>query len=175
MNYEQQLLWIIPNGDYIDRNLEDGRPVFYPFVLGITDHRDRAAEFCKEYGLNNYPEGGSHNDWGKYFIERGFVVFFNSAVTIDNKYFGSFFLPNQLTINQIDFLESQKEMFYEKYDPTILKTVVKPDGDLEYKSSTGLRDLKIEAIINGKSTENGIDLFYDEINFQKERLNSIRK
>lgn len=177
MDYEKKLLWIIPNNEYNDRNLEDGKPIFYPFILGDRDHRIRTVDFCNQYGFTNYPEAGSHNDWGKYFTELGFSVVFNSAVTVDSKYFCSIFLPKQLTNNQIEFFESQKEMFYEKYhsNPGFFEAVVLPEGNLEYRSSNGFRDLKIEAIINGKPNNNGIDLFYDEINSQKEKLSRFGK
>lgn len=109
MKYEQQLLWIIPNGDY--ENLEDGNPIFYPFILGNRDHRNKAKDFCEKY--NSHPS-----------------------------FFG---------------------------------VCVQPDGDLAYSSSNGFRNLKIEAMISGKAPNNAIDLFYDEISLQKEKLNGIRK
>lgn len=175
MKYEQQLLWIIPNNNYI--NLEDGKPVCYPFVLGDKDHKKKAIDFCEEYGFTDFPVGGSHDDWGRYFTEKGFAVFFNSAVTIDNQYFGCWYLPKQLSMKQIDFMEEQKEFFYQKYNchPSFFGVCVQPEGDLSYPSTNGLRILKIEAMINGKSTENAIDLFYEEISSQKEKLNNIRK
>lgn len=177
MDYEKQLLWIVPNDEYSNKNLEDGKTVFYPHILGDRDHRTRLIDFCCQYGFTNYPEGGSHNDWGKYFTRLGFAIFFNSGVTVDNKYFGSIFLPIQLTNSQIDFFESQKELFYEKYhsNPGFFEAVVLPEGNLEYRSSNGFRDLKIEAIINGKPSNNGIDLFYDELASQKEKLGKFSK
>lgn len=175
MKYEQQLLWIIPNGDY--ENLEDGNPIFYPFILGNRDHRNKAKDFCEKYGFTGFPEGGSHDDWGRYFTEKGFAVFFNSAVMIDDKYFGGWYLPKQLTMKQIEFVEDQKSFFVEKYNshPSFFGVCVQPDGDLAYSSSNGFRNLKIEAMISGKAPNNAIDLFYDEISLQKEKLNGIRK
>ena len=79
-------------------------------MTGDRDHRSRCQEFCDEHKLSNYPVGGSHDDWGKYLTERGFIVFFNSGVTIDNKYFGALYLPAQLTEKQINFLEDRKEL-----------------------------------------------------------------
>ena len=110
MKYEKQLIWIIPNNEYSENNLEDGRGTFFPFMTGDRDHRSRCQEFCEEHKLSNYPVGGSHDDWGKYLTERGFIVFFNSGVTIDNKYFGALYLPAQLTEKQINFLEDRKEL-----------------------------------------------------------------
>lgn len=175
MKYEQQLLWIIPNNDYV--NLEDGNPVFYPFVLGDKDHKKKAIDFCEGYGFTNFPAGGSHDDWGRYFTERGFAVFFNSAVTIDSQYFGCWYLPKQLSLKQIEFIEGQKEFFYQKYNshPSFFGVCVQPNENLNYPSTNGLRILKIEAMINGKDIDNAIDLFYEEISLQKEKLNGIRK
>ena len=175
MKYEQQLLWIIPNGDY--ENLEDGNPIFYPFILGNRDYRDKATDFCKEYGFTDFPNGGSHDDWGRYFTEKGFAIFFNSAVMIDDKYYGCWYLPRKLTMKQVEFIESQKNFFEEKYNshPSFFEVCVQPDGDLAYSSSNGFRNLKIEAIINGKAPNNAIDLFYNEISLQKEKLNGIRR
>lgn len=177
MKNEQQLLWIIPNGDYTDRNLEDGIPVFYPFVVGDRDHGTRTTEFCKEYGFTDCPIGGSHDDWGKYFTSKGLAIFFNSGIKLDNEYFGCWYLPSQLTTKQIEFLENQKELFYEQYNkhPSFFRSLVKTDGELSYRSSNGFRDLKIEAMISGISLDNGIDIFYNEINLQKEKLNNIKK
>ena len=107
-------------------------------------------------------------------IENGFLVFFNSGMKLDNEYFGCWYIPSRLTSKQIEFLESQKELFYAQYNshPSFFRSFVRPEGELEYKSSNGLRDLKLEALINNQPVENGIDIFYNEINFQKEKLNS---
>lgn len=174
MENERQLLWIIPNDEYNDRNLKDGDTIFYPFTVGDRDHGTRTTEFCDEYGFVNYPIGGSHNDWGKYLTDRGLAVFFNSGMKIDDKYFGCWYLPSQLTAKQIEFLESQKELFYEQYNthPSFFRSFVKPEGDMGYKSPNGFRDLKLEAQINNQTTENGVDIFYNEINSQKEKLNN---
>jgi len=118
MEYEKQLIWIIPNNEYSENNLEDGRGTFFPFMTGDRDHRSRCQEFCEEHKLSNYPVGGSHDDWGKYLTERGFIVFFNSGVTIDNKYFGALYLPAQLTEKQINFLEDRKELLV-TYQPML--------------------------------------------------------
>lgn len=66
MEYEKQLIWIIPNNEYSENNLEDGRGTFFPFMTGDRDHRSRCQEFCEEHKLSNYSVGGSHDDWGKY-------------------------------------------------------------------------------------------------------------
>ena len=41
MEYEKQLIWIIPNNEYSENNLEDGRVAFFPFMTGDRDHRSR--------------------------------------------------------------------------------------------------------------------------------------
>lgn len=171
MEYEKQLIWIIPNNEYSENNLEDGRGTFFPFMTGDRDHRSRCQEFCEEHKLSNYPVGGSHDDWGKYLTERGFIVFFNSGVTIDNKYFGALYLPVQLTEKQINFLEDRKELLEEKYNhnTSFLGIRVLASTPLDYRNN-GFRDLQIESIIENCPSNDAIVLLYKEVNSQKENL-----
>lgn len=171
MEYEKQLIWIIPNNEYSENNLEDGRGTFFPFMTGDRDHRSRCQEFCEEHKLSNYPVGGSHDDWGKYLTERGFIVFFNSGVTIDNKYFGALYLPAQLTEKQINFLEDRKELLEEKYNhnTSFLGIRVLASTPLDYRNN-GFRDLQIESIIENCPSNDAIVLLYKEVNSQKENL-----
>ncbi len=171
MEYEKQLIWIIPNNEYSENNLEDGRGTFFPFMTGDRDHRSRCQEFCDEHKLSNYPVGGSHDDWGKYLTERGFIVFFNSGVTIDNKYFGALYLPAQLTEKQINFLEDRKELLEEKYNhnTSFLGIRVLPSAPLGYRNN-GFRDLRIESIIENCPSDDAIELLYREIASQRENL-----
>lgn len=171
MEYEKQLIWIIPNNEYSKNNLEDGRVTFFPFMTGDRDHRSRCQEFCEEHKLSNYPVGGSHDDWGKYLTERGFIVFFNSGVTIDNKYFGALYLPAQLTEKQIIFLEDRKELLEEKYNhnTSFLGIRVLASTPLDYRNN-GFRDLRIESIIENCPSNDAIVLLYKEVNSQKENL-----
>lgn len=171
MEYEKQLIWIIPNNEYSKNNLEDGRGTFFPFMTGDRDHRSRCQEFCEEHKLSNYPVGGSHDDWGKYLTERGFIVFFNSGVTIDNKYFGALYLPAQLTEKQINFLEDRKELLEEKYNhnTSFLGIRVLASTPLDYRNN-GFRDLQIESIIENCPSNDAIVLLYKEVNSQKENL-----
>lgn len=171
MEYEKQLIWIIPNNEYSENNLEDGRETFFPFMTGDRDHRSRCQEFCEEHKLSNYPVGGSHDDWGKYLTERGFIVFFNSGVTIDNKYFGALYLPAQLTEKQINFLEDRKELLEEKYNhnTSFLGIRVLASTPLDYRNN-GFRDLQIESIIENCPSDDAIVLLYKEVNSQKENL-----
>lgn len=171
MEYEKQLIWIIPNNEYSENNLEDGRGVFFPFIAGDRDHRFYCQKFCEEHKLSNYPVGGSHNDWGKYLTERGFIAFFNSGATIDNKYFGALYLPAELTEKQINFLEDRKELLEEKYNhsTSFLGIRVLPLTPLDYRNN-GFRDLKIESIIENNPSDDAIELLYRELNSQKENL-----
>lgn len=171
MEYEKQLIWIIPNNEYSENTLEDGRGTFFPFMTGDRDHRSRCQEFCEEHKLSNYPVGGSHDDWGKYLTERGFIVFFNSGVTIDNKYFGALYLPAQLTEKQINFLEDRKELLEEKYNhnTSFLGIRVLASTPLDYRNN-GFRDLQIESIIENCPSDDAIVLLYKEVNSQKENL-----
>lgn len=171
MEYEKQLIWIIPNDEYLDKNLEDGKGIFYLPTSKSKDHPFKCQEFCEEYKFFNYPAGGSHDAWGKYFTERGFIVFFNSGVTIDNKYFGALYLPSQLTEKQINFLEDRKELLEEKYNhsPSFLGIRVLPSAPLDYRNN-GFRDLRIESIIENRPSDDAVELLYREIASQKENL-----
>lgn len=51
----------------------------------------------------------------------------------------------------------------------------KTANDEDYKTTNGFRSLKLEAMIHGEPANNAIDLFYEEISLQKEKLNGIRK
>lgn len=140
-------------------------------MTGDRDHRSRCQEFCEEHKLSNYPVGGSHDDWGKYLTERGFIVFFNSGVTIDNKYFGALYLPAQLTEKQIIFLEDRKELLEEKYNhnTSFLGIRVLASTPLDYRNN-GFRDLRIESIIENCPSDDAVELLYREIASQRENL-----
>lgn len=164
MDYEKQLIWIVPS-----EMTSDSDVTFFPFKLGDRDHRTRCHEFCENNKLLNYPEGGSHNDWGKYLTEHNFSVFFNSGVTVDGLYYGTLYLPVQLSENQIDFFNKRRQLFEEKYNPDIFGIQILPDHQLEY-TNNGFRNLKIEAIINNIKYSNNFELLYIELENQRKNL-----
>ena len=179
MRKETELLWLIPNDQYEEKGLKDGEGLFYSKGVFTSDHREISRDFCKNYGFSNYPElGGSHPEWGKYFAERGILVFFNSGNRIDGKYQGQLYIPNNLTEKQIAFLENQKDLFENEYSPNAVRVLICPDLDTEYgyKLSFGMRDTKKEEYISGTPYDkvDGIYALYKEAERQKENLN-IRK
>lgn len=173
MEYEKQIIWIIPNGEYQDKGLEDGQCICFPHEVGDENtHLLKCNGFCEEHNLSNYPVGGSHGDWGNYFAKKGIAIVFNSGVMAGGKYFiGGIYLPSQLTEKQIKFFEDRKELFYEKYylEPTFFGVRILSDEIIPYRND-GFRDLVIEAKINNQPSDNGIDLFYQELERQKENL-----
>ena len=177
MNYEQKLLWIIPNDQYMDKELPDGKAQFFPKLAMNGDHREECREFCENIGLTDCPKGGSHDDLGNYLSKKGFAAFFNSGVPVDGKYFGVWYLPEQLSMKQIEFLESQEALFREKYHthPSFFNASIQSSEPLSYRSNNNLRNLTIEAMISNKPSDNGIDLLYQEIACQKEKLLNNQK
>jgi len=180
MNLESKLLWIIANDKYQEKGLDDGEGVFYDSEINGS-HRDIGSDFCKKYGIPNYSDGGSHTDWGRFFSGLGFAVFFNSANPIDGEYYGQWFLPSNLTDNQIAFIESQKELFERKYshNHSFFRVFVYPEENQEYsyKLTSGLRDLRIEEQIQGLQLNeiDGIETLYKELARQKEKNNQKRR
>ena len=176
MDLERQVLWIIPNEKYEDRGLVDGDPILYEYKLGSKDHKELGQDFCKRYGLTGYSVGGNHTDWGKYFAELGFAVFFNSGSRADGKYFGQWYLPNHLSKWQISFIENTRPLFENEYhrQATFFRVFALPDEDVtyNYKLTDGLRDLRTEEMIKGirKEDVDGIETLYTEIERQKEKL-----
>ena len=79
MNDEQKLLWIIPNEQYMDKGLLDGKAQFFPKTSINGDHREECREFCESIGLIDCPNGGSHDDLRNYLSKKGFTAFFNSG------------------------------------------------------------------------------------------------
>ena len=179
MDLQRQLLWIIPNDQYEDRNLNDGEGIFYEYKVGNKDHKALGQDFCKKYGLTGYLEGGNHTDWGKYFSEKGFAVFFNSGMRVDGKYYGQWYLPETLTEKQIEFIENNRPLFNAEYhhQNTFFRVFSYTTEPLTYKGPSGLRDLRIEAQINGipLNSIDGVDLLYQEIDAKKEKLDSRRR
>lgn len=168
MEIEKQSLWII-SGDGV-QSIEDGETFFYKNKIGDKDHKENCRNVCEKLGLE-LPISESHDAYGEHFNRAGIAVVFNSAVTIDGKYFASMYLPEQLTARQIEFFENQRTLFYEKYNPLLTESIFYTTKNKEYVSSKkNYRDLKIEKLINGVRATNNIDLFYEEIDRQKEEL-----
>lgn len=166
---ETKLLWLIPGGGY---NLEDGTPITYDVdLIHKKTHIDYCKEFCLEQNIDCF-FCNSHDDFAKLLASLGIIVFFNSGVKIGDKYICSIFLPEQMTLSQIAFLENQKELFQVKYDENYaffkVQVFTNCIDKYPYKIRNNFRDLKIESILKNVSVDNGQILLYQEIETQKE-------
>ena len=80
-------------------------------------------------------------------------------------------------MKQIEFLEKKEPLFREKYHshPSFFNTLVQSSEPLSYRSNNNLRNLTIEAMINNKPSNDGVDFLYQEVSFHKERLLNKQK
>lgn len=171
MEEETQRIWIIPGSGLEDKNLFDGKAVYYEDEIGNREHTIIMKKFCKEYGIDANLFCTTHIDYGKYLANLGIGVFFNGGL-MEGKYFGFFYLPANLTANQIEFFETKKQLFKDKFYENIgfFEARFLPEGDLDYKATDGFRNLKTESIIEGKPSNNGQELLYREIERQKANM-----
>lgn len=163
-NIERSRLWVIPPKGYEDKGLQDGEGIF----IDNREHSDAFNEFAREYDFQ-VPKLASHEVYARYFNQLGFAVVFNSGVTIDEKYFATIFLPEQLTEKQIGFFYDKKNLFKDSYHESVsfFESMIYSSQDLNYKSEChGYRSLKIESIINGENNKNGQELLYKELDRQ---------
>lgn len=173
MMEEKKMVWIIPGCGYEEKGLEDGVGIFYDATVGKGDHSSLCYDFLKDYKFE-VGELYTHNEYAKFFVRRGMVVFFNCGL-IDGKYGGAFYLPSQLTEKQIEFFASRKEIFNQNFHKSGLFGVeVWPDRELMYRTCDGFRDLKIESIIEGLHVDNEQELLYRELERQHENLKDAK-
>ena len=170
MDEATQRLWIIPGKGLEDHGLEDGVPVFYEGGIGNKEHRELMEDFCKKYNIDD-SFCNTHHECGKYLAFLGMIIFFNSG-NINGKRAGAFYLPRQLSMKQIEFFENRKDLLREKFHENIsfFEARVLPSGELPYRTTDGLRDLKIESIIECRKSDNGQELLFRELKRQKEAL-----
>lgn len=151
-------------------NLNDGECISYNSNSNSEIHIDLAMRFLKEYNLDSNNTDISIEKIGEYLSSIGIISFINLGI-ISGKRAAIIYLPSNMTNKQIEFLESQKDMlsnsFYE--DDTFFRTFVYPDREMDYKTTSGLRDLNLENKIYNKNM-NGQEIFYDEIKTQKENI-----
>ncbi len=168
---ETKLLWIIPGGGY---NLEDGAPITYDIdLINNKDHPERCKEFCEENGIDD-SYCSTHADYARLLNLLGMIVVFNSGRKVDGKYLCGIYLPEELTENQISFLEDTKELFKEKYYEDAgffgVRVFTNHPEEFTYKITDKYRNLYYESIIANKECENGQLLLYEEVVRQKENL-----
>lgn len=166
---ETKLLWLLPGGGY---DLEEQGAITYDMdLVNKKVHPERCKEFCKEHNIND-SYCSTHEDYARLLTNLGIVVVYNSAVTIAGEYICSIFLPEEMTLSQITFLEDLKDLFQEKYyeDKSFFSPRVYTNFPKEYsyKITNHFRDLYIESIIANNPCKNGQQLLYQELERQKE-------
>ena len=182
MKCSDYLLWLIPSYSDPLIGFEDGEPIYIGYEEDFTDinskqHKDWATEFCIKCGFDDYPVDGSHDDWGDYFTKHGFAVFFNAAIKEEEKFWGMWYFPLQLSSNQIGFMERIEEVLREDYisNPEFLSIKVQnnqlEDGLYTEKS---FRNLTLEAYCDGYNDISSFDLFHKEVCLQKENLENYK-
>jgi len=162
---ETQKLWIIPGNEL--EQLEDGEPILYD----SSDHQENCKDFCNKYNINS-EYCTSHTSYAKLFNSLGMIIVFNSGKRVDGLYHCGIYLPENLTNNQIQFLEDTKELFNENYYQLngLFETRVYTTAELPYKTTDGFRDLHIESIIENRKNDNGQELLYIEVDRQKDLI-----
>jgi len=168
---ELQSLWLIIGEDLEEKGLNDGNVIWYEVKLGDDDHKEQAKKFCKAYSFDER-FCVTYEGIGEYFTSLGIAVLINIGRIDGKAALGGIYLPANLTEKQIDFFMSKKEIFKEKFHQNIsyFEARVRPEGDLAYRTIDGFRDLRIESIIDGRKSDNGQELFYRELERQKEAL-----
>ena len=159
--------------------LEDGTPITYNLDLNTKkDHLDYCREFCEEHNID-YSYCNSHKAFGKLLSSLGIIIVFNSGIPTDGKYLCGIYLPEQMSSNQIAFLENTKSLFKEKYHENVSyfnpRVYTSLPNNFTYKLEDSCRNLKIESIIANENNENGQELLYLEVEKQKTMIENRKK
>ncbi len=166
MDISQYLAILIPYNQQ-----EEVEKQFYE--IGNRDHRDFCQKIIKKYNMV-HKGGENHIDYARTFNSYGFAVIFSSGAKVNGKLFASIFLPEEISSYQVDFLDSCKECFEEKYHELInfFETLSYTTNPLTYNSGyKDFRNLGIEAIINhNPNQKNGQKLLYEELFKRKEEM-----
>lgn len=170
------LIWIIPGDKTESYNMEDGKIITRGKTSIQKQHIDVIEKVREEFNLLN-PSVHSVEGYAKAFCELGIFTLVNIG-KIDDRYAACLFLPEQLTISQIETLQNLRIIFEENFHLAESKFqvgVYTTNTNLNYKLSENcFRDLYIESIINGKKNKNGIELLYQEIEKQKANTRKIK-
>lgn len=149
-DFSKYLVWVIPNAKNPENNLDEK---VYSLEYNGTqkEHREFLENFVESHNLNHKGRGGGHLDYALTLVENGISVGMNSGIKIGGKYSCMLFLNENLSDYQIEMLESQKEIFNQKFyhDVSFFPVMVYSTNPVNYRSANpNLRDLNIEAIIN---------------------------
>ncbi len=169
MDISKLLIFAIPERENLERNLKQ-EVYFKEYRLGDRDHRDFCEAFIQEHKLDHKGRGQSHIDYATTFCENGILLGFNSGALVNEKYFCTMFLNENLSDFQISFLYSQKEIYEKKFhqQENLFSTLVYSTESLPYRSGyPNFRYLKIEAIIQrNPDVGNGQALLFQELERQ---------
>lgn len=164
------LIWIIPGDDSDKYSLKDGEIVGRGKTSVSKQHIDVLMDFIDEFKIEHKNQI-SVMGCAQTLAQQGMITIINIG-KIDNKYAASLFLPEQATEKQIETLECLRETFEESFHSVVnffKPHVYSTNMSLTYKLKNNcFRDLQIEAIISQKENNNGIELLYQEVEFQKE-------
>lgn len=163
------LVWIIPGDKTEHLSLNDGSIIGRSKTIDAKQHIDVLMKLVEELKIEQTDV--SLMGIAKTFSELGIMTIVNLG-KIDGKNATSLFLPEELTLNQIKTLEDLRPTFEENFNPVInffKPHVYTTNMSLTYKLKNNcFRDLQIESIILGNKNDNGIELLYQEVLFQKE-------
>lgn len=157
------LLWFFPG----ENNDLDGE------ILTKTKHGDvkQHIDLLKEFFLENQfplPKTFSVDGFALELAERNIAMLLNAGM-IDGKYAGFIYLPERLSRKQIETFERLKSTFEEKFyhHPSFFgASIYSIDTNIPYKVYfIKLKDLEGQ---KGIVVEDGIELFYQEIERQKQ-------
>ena len=166
MNISKDLMVLIPYNEELEIEKQ-------PYQLGNRDHRDFCQKIIEKYNMNHLG-GESHIDYARTFNENGYIAIFSSGAKIDGKLFASIFLPEEMSLFQIDFMLNTKECFKENYHEltNFFSTLIYTTEPLPYNSGyKNYRSLEIEALINrDPNAKNGQILLYDELERRKKEM-----
>lgn len=127
--------------------------------IGIN-HIDALIEMADKYKINY--NSVNPNAILKSFIKNNYIILLNIGL-LDGKITYTVAIPKNLSNEQINFMEKEKEYFYEKCD--FIGIYVDCDEKTEYNDD--IRDLILENKIYNLKFKNRMDILYNEIESQK--------
>lgn len=171
MGLEKEALWIIAGSK---GPLNDGQLYTKRFTSRNKEHRDLCVLFWNEYlSESEFPKDVyTHHGWANYFVDQEMALFLSSGHSVDGKYFGTWFLPESMSLLQATSMEQYEALFREHYFSNVgmFDSRVRTYYALSYRMDIpGFRNLFYESQIEGKPLHNGIDLLYREVDKMKKK------
>ncbi|MDD2180934.1 MAG: hypothetical protein PHW32_01040 [Bacilli bacterium] len=130
----------------------DGKIKFNGKRDGLFYHRDSLKKIVNDFRNEGYPLGkvdySMFNEAGFDLINMGHILFCNC--TVEDNYFGYVFLPNKLTVKQVESLK-KIEVSLQKFESLYLMTIDEND-----KESFDAREISysfnVNDLVNGYSS-----------------------